>query len=75
MMAKLCLVICLITQVLFNEKCVMFVISLFDLMWRLGVTGNVQTCKRFNGGEFSLHYQVVVSWVHGLMWHVRVESE
>ena len=32
----------------------MFVISVFDLMWRFGVTRNAQTRKRFNGGEFSL---------------------
>jgi hypothetical protein len=42
MMAKICLVICLMTRVFFNENmfCVMFVICLLDIMWRVRVTGN-----------------------------------
>jgi len=33
----------------------MFVISLFDLMWRIGVASNAENYKRFNGVEFSVH--------------------
>jgi len=32
----------------------------------MGVTDNPETRKRINGVEFSVHYQVVVCWLHGL---------
>jgi len=33
----------------------MFVIFLFHLLWRMGVTSNTENCKRINGVEFSVH--------------------
>jgi hypothetical protein len=57
-MAKICLVICLITEVLFNENVLFDVCNFFISQWVsavLGVTSNPKHCKRFNGGEYSVH--------------------
>jgi hypothetical protein len=43
----------------------MFVISLFDRMWRvMGVTGNAENHKQFNGVEFSV---LSKGWFAGYM--------
>jgi len=55
---------------IFNENmcCVMFVICLLDIMWGMGVTGNPETCQRFNVGEFSSSLAsggLLGTWVDG----------